>query len=842
MPRLALRTIVSGLTVLVAGALCVELQAPRLTAATSAPVSAHGPPSGQTTAPPTQATRDGAASASRYRVVLDRYCATCHNARLRTAGLTLDTLDVEQVSHRPEVWEKVVHKLRTRTMPPTGRARPDDATYDAFASWLETALDRAAAANPKPGRAAVHRLNRTEYTNAIRDLLDLEIDGRSLLPADESGHGFDTIADLLSVSPGLLERYMSAATKISRLAIGDLAQRPVIQTYSVRPTLVQDDRMSDALPFGTRGGVAIRHHFPVDGEYVIKIRLQRTWMDEIRGLGEQRTLEVRLERALLELFTIGGRYKDPASDYRVRQEQGQGAEDALARLEYEMTADAGLEVRFLAKAGTRLVGVAFQKDTLAPEGVLRQRPSVSSFAFRSIKDTDPGVDTVQIIGPYNATASGDTPSRRRLFVCRPAGPHDEDRCATEILATLARRAYRRPVTDADVETLLGFYRAAGRTKGFEAGIGLALERLLVDPDFLFRIEQDPDTAVPSAPYPVSDVELASRLSFFLWSSIPDDELLDLAERGRLRDPAVLEAQVHRMLADRRSTALVSNFAGQWLYVRNMRLVFPDPEAFPEFDDNLRDAFQRETELFVESILREHGSVLDLLRADHTFLNERLARHYGIPNVYGSHFRRVTVGEARGGLLGHGSILTVTSYAHRTSPVVRGKWLLENILGAPPPPPPADVPALKENDEGGHALSVRERLEQHRRNPVCASCHARMDPLGFALENFDAIGRWRETGDAATAIDASGTLPDGTAFTGPVEFREALLNETYRGQFATTVTRKLLTYALGRGLEHYDAPAVRAITRETAPSDYRWSSLILGIVKSVPFQMRGAPGP
>ncbi len=841
MQGLALRTIVSGLAFVVAGALGVALQAPRLTARASVlPPAAPSVPSAQTTAPPTQAAPE-AAGASPYRLVLDRYCVTCHNQQLRTADLTLDRLDLDQVNHTPDLWEKVVQKLRSRSMPPTGRPRPDHATYEALASWLETALDRAAAANPRPGRAAVHRLNRTEYTNAIRDLLHLEIDGRSLLPADESGHGFDTIADLLSVSPGLLERYMSAATKISRQAVGDVAQRPVIETYSVRPTLVQDGRMSDALPFGTRGGIAIRHHFPVDGEYVIKIRLQRTWMDEIRGLAEPHQLEVRLDRARLELFAIGGKYTDPAPDYRLRQEQGPAADDALARLQYEMTADAGLEVRFSAKAGTRLVGVAFQKDTLAPEGVLRPRPSVSSFAFRSIKDTDPGVDTVQIIGPYNATALGDTPSRRRILVCRPAGPDDEDRCATEILATLARRAYRRPATDADVETLLGFYQAAGRTKGFEAGIGLALERLLVDPDFLFRVERDVTSARGSV-YPVSDVELASRLSFFLWSSIPDDELLDLAERGRLRDPAVLDAQVRRMLADRRSTALVSNFAGQWLYVRNMRLVFPDPEAFPEFDDNLRDAFQRETELFVESILHEDRSVLDLLRADHTFLNARLARHYGVPNVYGNHFRRVTAGEARRGLLGHGSILTVTSYAHRTSPVMRGKWLLENILGAPPPPPPADVPALEENDDGVHARSVRERLEQHRRSPVCASCHARMDPLGFALENFDAIGRWRETGDAATAIDASGTLPDGTAFSGPVEFRAALLNETYRGQFATTVTRKLLTYALGRGLEHSDAPAVRAITREAAPGDYRWSSLILGIVKSVPFQMRGAPEP
>ena len=840
MPQLAPRMIVSGLTVVVAGTVWVGIHARTLTAATAVPMSAQGPPSAQTTAPSTQAPQGRVAPASPYRAVLDRYCVTCHNERLRTAGLSLETLDVDQVSHRPDVWEKVAHKLRTRSMPPAGRPRPDRATYDTVASWLETALDRAASDTPRPGRAAVHRLNRTEYTNAVHDLLELDIDGRSLLPADESGYGFDTIADLLSVSPGLLERYMSAATKISRRAIGDLAQRPAIHTYSVRPTLVQDDRMSDALPFGTRGGIAIRHHFPVDGEYVIKIRLQRTWMDEIRGLAEPHQLEVRLDRARLELFTVGGKYMDPAPDYRVRQEQGPAADDALARLEYEMTADAGLEVRFASTAGPRLVGVAFQKDTLAPEGVLRQRPSVSSFAFRGMKDTAPGVDTVQIIGPYNVTAPGDTPSRQRIFVCAPTGPDDEERCATEILATLARRAYRRPATDADVETLLGFYRTAGRTSGFEAGIGLALERLLVDPDFLFRIEHD-TAGAPGSAYPISDIELASRLSFFLWSSIPDDELLDLAESGRLRDPAVLEAQVRRMLADSRSMALVSNFAGQWLYVRNMRLVFPDPEAFPEFDDNLRDAFQRETELFVESILRGDHSVLDLLRADYTFVNARLALHYGIPNIYGNHFRRVTVDEARGGLLGHGSILTVTSYAHRTSPVVRGKWLLENILGAPPPPPPPNIPAL-EVTTAGKELSMREAMEQHRRSPICASCHAQMDPLGFALENFDAIGRWRETGAAATAIDASGTLPDGTAFSGPVEFRAALLNETYRGQFVRTVTRKLLTYALGRGLDHKDAPAVRAITRAAAPNDYRLSALILGIVKSVPFQMREVPEP
>jgi hypothetical protein len=819
-------TIVGGMAVAMAGGVLLQAARPQVTRSPAAAPRAVRPqtPSALTPPPP-----------STYRAVLDRYCVTCHNERLRTAGLTLDTLDLEQVGHRPELWEKVVRKLRSGAMPPPGRPRPESTTYEAFASSLEAALDRTAAANPNPGRSAVHRLNRAEYANAIRDLLALDIDSRALLPADDSGHGFDNVADVLSVSPGLLERYMSAATKIGRLAIGDPTLRPLVQTYSVRPTLVQEDRMSEELPFGTRGGLAVRHHFPLDGEYVLKVRLQRTWMDEIRGLAEPHQLEVRLDRAQIKVFTIGGKFSDrPREDQQQGQDSRQ-SEEARQRKDYEMTADADLEVRFPAKAGTRLLAVTFQRNVVAPEGVLRPRPSVASFSYRGLKDLDPAVDRIEITGPYNATTPGDTASRRQIFVCRPASSQDEEPCARKILSTLARRAYRRPVTEEDVQTLLGFYETGRRTKGFEAGISLALERLLADPDFLFRIEHEPADVRPGTPYRVSDVELASRLSFFLWSSIPDDRLVGLAERGQLRDPAVLEQEVRRMLADARSAALVSNFASQWLYLRNMRLVLPDPEAFPEFDDNLRNAFERETELFVESILREDRSVLDLLRANHTFLNERLARHYQIPNIYGNHFRRVTLtDERRRGLLGQGSILTVTSYAHRTSPVVRGKWLLENVLGAPPPPPPADVPALKENEEGGETRSVRERMEQHRKNPVCASCHARMDPLGFALENFDAIGRWRDTSEAGTAIDASGTLPDGTNFDGPVEFRQALLN--HGDEFATTVTEKLLTYALGRGLESYDAPAVRTIRREAAPSDYRWSSLILGIVKSTPFQM------
>ncbi|MBI4464008.1 MAG: DUF1592 domain-containing protein [Acidobacteria bacterium] len=695
--------------------------------------------------------------------------------------------------------------------------RPDKATYDSFATYLETELDRAATAHPNPGRPAIHRLNRAEYTNAIRDLLAVDIDGRSLLPTDDSGYGFDNIADVLSVSPLLLERYMSAARKISRRAIGDAAIRPDVETYDVPQFLTQEDRTSEDLPFGSRGGIAIRHHFPLDGDYTIRIRLQRNFDGYILGLGEPHQLEVRLDRARIKLFTIGGEHKS-------KQEQEEYV---------QFTADAGLEIRFPANAGTRLVGVAFLKETSKSEDVLRSR--LLGYVFSHPGEGNPAVGSVAISGPYDAKGPGETPSRRKIFVCRPTGSQDEETCAKKILSTLARRAYRRPVTDADVQTLLGFYKAGRGEGGFEAGIEMALQAILVSPEFLFRIERNPVNVAPGAAYRISDFELASRLSFFLWSSIPDDQLLDLAARGKLQDSEVLQQQARRMLQDARSKALVNNFAGQWLYLRNMGSVSPDPDAFPDFDDNLREAFQRETELFFESLLREDRSVVALLNADYTFLNERLARHYQIPNVYGSHFRRVVLSEEeRKGLLGQGSILTVTSYANRTSPTIRGKWLLENILGTPPPPPPPNGPSLKDRGENGKILSVRQRLEQHRANPVCASCHSRMDPLGFALENFDAIGKWR-TAEDNTPVDSSGVLPDGTKFQGPAELRKILLSNPE--QFVTTITEKLLTYALGRGVEYYDAPAIRKIVREAAPNDYRWSALIMGIVKSTPFQMR-----
>jgi hypothetical protein len=787
-----------------------------------------------------QRTPSPAADLTPPRALVGRYCLTCHNQRLKTGGLVLEGLDVQHPGEQAEIWEKVARKLRSGAMPPPGAPRPDRDSFTRFVSWLETELDRDGALKPNPGRPAIHRLNRAEYTNAVRDLLGVEIDGRSLLPSDDSSYGFDNIADVLTMSPTLLERYLSAARRIGRLAVGDQNARPVVQIYTLPRTLVQLDRMSDDLPFRSRGGTVIRHYFPADGEYAVKIRMQRALnTNVIRGLANHEQLDVRLDQVRLELFAIGGECVGSAEP-RCRKPPG-----LVQASDYERNADAVLELRFAAKAGPHRLGVSFVKrSAAAPEGPGPVRLPAGGSADGFDQAAEMSVDTIQIEGPFGAAGIGDTPSRKAIFVCRPgdAGARRSDAdegCARTILARLARRAYRRPVTDADVQTLLGFYRTGRTSGGFEAGIELALERLLVSPEFLFRVESDPADLPAGAAHRISDVELASRLSFFLWSSIPDDELLDAAARGKLKEPAVLPQQVARMLADPRSRSLIVNFAGQWLYLRNVGSAAPDPDLFPDFDLTLRDAFQRETELFLDSQLHEDRSATELLSADYTFVNERLARFYGIPNVYGSHFRRVTLpDDRRGGLLGQASILTVTSYATRTSPVVRGKWLLENVLGSPPPPPPPNVPPLKENGEAGTApTSVRQRLEEHRSNPVCASCHVRMDPLGFALENFDAIGKWR-TSDANAPIDASGTFPDGTRFTGPAEFRRVLL--AHREQFVATLTEKLMTYALGRGVEYYDMPAVRKILREAAPRDDRWSSLILGIVTSAPFQMRTVP--
>ncbi len=797
----------AALAAVLASVLCAAPAAAQ--AATAAAASAQAP-----------SERPGVESAAAWRAVLDRYCVTCHNERLLTGNLALDDVDVDHVGADAEVWEKVLRKLRTQAMPPPRRPRPDAGTYGAFATWLETALDRAAADRPNPGRPTIHRLNRLEYTNAIRDLLDLEIDTATMLPGDDLAYGFDNNADILTVAPGLLERYMSAARRIARLAVGDPAIEADAVRYPLSSLLVQDDRMSEDLPFGSRGGAAVRHHFPLDGEYLVRLGLQGS------GRREPQEIDVRVDGVRRALLRVGN--------------WPEGADPGAARV---VEPGDPLLVRFPARAGTHVVSVSFTKRTAVTEGMAPSRLPIWTFSTGRGYVQRMALESVEIEGPFSpdtlgrgSGGEGEAASRRRIFVCRPAIAEEEEPCAGEILGTLARRAFRRPVDEIDLEVLRGFY-AEGRSEGsFDAGIQRALESILVDPEFLFRIERDPAGIDPAAPYRLSDVELASRLSFFLWSSIPDDEILDAAEAGRLSDSDVLERQVRRMLADEKAGVLVSSFAAQWLHLRRMRTVTPDVNAFPGFDENLRDALVRETELFVESQLREDRSVVDLLDADYTFVNERLARHYAIPNVYGSRFRRVDLpGEERRGLLGHGSVLTVTSLATRTSPVVRGKWVLENILGTPPPPPPPDVPDLPERADDGTVTSLRARLEAHRANPVCSNCHARMDPLGFALENFDAVGKWRDKGVAGTPIDPSGTLPDGTAFDGFPGLRDILLER--REEFVTTVTEKLLTYALGRGVEHYDRPAIRAIVREAAPNDYRWSSLILGVARSLPFQMR-----
>lgn len=769
-------------------------------------------------------------AASPQRALLDRYCVTCHNQRLRTAGLALDTLTVDNVAAGAATWEKVGRKIRTGAMPPPSMPRPEKTTLDSFASWLETALDNAAVAKPNPGRVAVHRLNQPEYSNAIRDLLGLEVDSSKLVMADDADEqGFNNIASVLSMSPALLERYLTAARTVSRLAVGDPTISPAFAIYESPKSLVQEERTSDDLPFGSRGGLAIHHLFPGDAEYSVKIRLRRQLYDYIIGMGRPHQLEVRLDGKLIKTFTVGGEGKGrraPASF--VGQIPGDPEWE-----QYMHTADAGLEVRFPAKAGSRVVTVSFTKDFGEPEGI-PQPTGGRAVAINEWYDGNPSVDSVSIGGPYNMVGPGDTPSRRRIFSCVPKGASDEQACAVQILSALARRAYRRALVHEDVQELLGFYDAGRQHGGFEAGIQAAIERILASPDFLFRLEADPTGLAPSSVYRLGDDALASRLSFFLWGSIPDDELLDLAAKGKLKDPGVLAQQVARMLADPRADRLAHNFFSRWLNSFKIRGSAPDPDIFPDFDENLRQAFQRETQLFVESQLREDRSVPELLSANYTFLNERLARHYQVPNVYGERFRRVEFSDGRrGGLLGQGSILTVTSYGNRTSPVLRGKWLLENILGTPPPPPPPDVPPLKEKGESDHPMTVRERLEQHRQNPACAVCHVRMDPLGFALDNFDATGKWRDAEDGIP-IDASASLPDGTKLDGAAGLRALLLSR--REQFVSTVTEKLLTYALGRELEYYDMPAVRRITREAAGNDYRWSSIILGVVRSVPFQM------
>ncbi len=730
---------------------------------------------------------------------------------MKKGGLALDRISIDDVAQHPDEWERVIRKLRTRQMPPLGKDRPAERVYDDVVARLSSSLDRASSKHPNPGRTATfRRLNRTEYRNAIRDLLALDIDPAALLPKDDVNHGFDNVA-AGDLSPTLLNRYISAAEKISRLAVGAPSRAPGGETFRLRPDLTQEEHV-EGLPLGTRGGALLLHTFPRDGEYEIQIRLTRDRNEEVEGLREAHELEVLLDRERLTRFTVA----PPMGDRNFEN------------------VDAHLKVRVPVTAGPHQLGVTFLKN---PSSLIetRRQPYSAHFNMHRHPRLTPAVYQISVNGPYESSGPGGTPSRRRIFICRPAKPGDEENCAERILAAVMRRAYRRPVTPADFKRPMEFYRKARAEEGFDAGIESALSAVLVSPEFLFRIEQDPAGVAPNTAYRISDLALASRLSFFLWSSIPDDELLETAERGALHKPKVLEHQVRRMLADARSQNLACNFAGQWLYLRNLESITPDLRLFPDFDDNLRQAFRRETELHIESVLREDRSVLDLLKTDHTFLNERLAKHYGIPQVYGDRFRRVALDrdDERGGLLRQGSVLTVTSYATRTSPVLRGKWVLENILGTPPPPPLPDVPALKDNTVSAN-LSVRERLAEHRANAACASCHNLIDPAGFALENFDAVGRWR-TLEEGKLVDVSGGLPDGSKFAGVAGLEEGLLNRPE--VFVGTLTEKLLTFALGRGVEHYDAPAIRKIVRDARASDYRFSSIIVGIARSTPFTMR-----
>jgi mono/diheme cytochrome c family protein len=770
--------------------------------------------------------------------LVQKYCAACHNEKVHAGRLVLEHLDLQRVEASADVWEKVVRKLRGGSMPPAGRPRPDVADVDRFVSFLETELDKSAAAQPNPGRPILHRLNRTEYGNAIKDLLAVEIDSRALLPPDDEDQGFDTIANALTVSPTLMSRYMKAARHISQLAVGDPGIRPVIERYPVPRLLNQDERTNDQSPFGARGGAVVRHYFPLDSEYSIRIRLRRGIYGYVRGLERPHHLDVRIDKQLVGRFTVGG------EDHGTPPPAGwEGWPPYMGNVDWEKwatTADEPLQIRLNVKAGMHVVSAAFAASHAELEDVLQPPPADIAHQYDGERATNPSVEMVQIAGPYAAAPAPATAtaSRRLIFACYPEGGvrAEEDRCARQIVSTLVRRAYRRPASEPDLVALMKFFDLGREEGDFERGIQYAIERMLIDPQFVLRVERDPVVAAPGAAYRLTDLELASRLSFFLTSSIPDDELLRVAERGDLKKPAELERQVRRLLAGPRADALIDNFAAQWLLVRNISSKTIDEAVFPHFDDNLREAFEQETSLFLASQLREDRPVQDLLTANYTFLNDRLARHYGIAGVYGSHFRRVTLTDPRRmGLLGQGSVLAVSSYGNRTSPVLRGKWLLENVMGTPPPPPPPNVPALDEKNDGT-PRSVRQRLEAHRRNPVCASCHAQLDPLGFGLENFDAIGGWRTT-DGGAAVDASGRLPDGVVFDGPAKLREALGGERYRYQFARTLTEKLLTYALGRALEPYDMPAVRQILASSAAQDHRWSSVILGIVRSAPFQMR-----
>jgi cytochrome c5 len=748
--------------------------------------------------------------------LVQKYCVTCHSDRLKTGGLSLQGVDPAAPKIDGAIWEQVVQKLHGGMMPPQGMPRPDAAALDAFVRSLEAVLDRQAASTPNPGHKPPHRLNRTEYGHAIRDLLDLDIDASSMLPADDESNGFDNIAGVLRVSPSLLEQYLGAARKVSSLAVG--TDKDVIRlAFRIPPDDSQEDQV-DGLPIGTRGGLSFTHTFPQDAEYEFSVFLLRNIVGYMIGLEFAHQLEISIDGERVFMKQVGGEEDNLASDKNMSE-----AANAI---------DARLKTRVRVKAGPRTVAITFVKRNHAES----DEPLQPHERNHDLQDMNglPQIDHVNLTGPFDPTGPGDTPSRRRVFTCKPTGAADETACARRVLSALAKRAYRRPVTADDMAPVMEQYEAGRKGGSFDTGVEHGLRLILANPKFLFRVERAADK-----PGPVSDLELASRLSFFLWSSIPDEALIDAAASGRLSTPAGIERQVTRMLADPRSRALTTNFASQWLLLRNLKNHVPTPGDFPNFDNELRQAFRRETELFFGSVVEENRSVLDLINANYTFVNERLARHYGIKNVYGSNYRRVTVtNEARRGLLGQGSVLTVTSYPNRTSPVLRGKYILENILGTPPPAPPANVPALSDNEAGHEPKSLRERLELHRASPACASCHRVMDPLGFALENFDGIGAWRAK-EPGGAIDPSGKLADGSSVDGPVALRAAIMR--HPDQFVRTLTEKLMTYGLGRGLEYYDMPVVRGIARDAAKKDYRFSAIVAGIVSSPPFRQKAPQG-
>ena len=768
---------------------------------------------------PPPAPSDAFRTSAAQQALINKYCVGCHSDKMKSGGLSLvkleQTLPAGGVGGGAEDWEKVILKLRSGMMPPPGLPRPDKATVNSFATSLEEAIDREAAAHPNPGRPALHRLNRTEYANSVRELLDLDVDAISLLPADDMSHGFDNMAEVLNISPSLMDSYISAAGKISRLAVGDPKMKAVVETYHRTLTYSQMHHV-EGTPFGTRGGIAVIHNFPADGEYVLKTTLVFTTNTFVFGStskGEQLEVSVNGERVALFDFN---------PDMKVDQD----------------LRTSPIKV----KAGPQLISAAFLKKTEGPleSYVQPLERSLGDSASGSVPGLSslPHVRDIGVNGPYNATGVSDTPSRRKIFTCHPASASEELPCAKKILSALARKAYRAPVTDADVEELLSAYQR-GRNEGdFESGVRVALQTILAHPEFVFRFERTPANVTPGTNYRIKDIELASRLSYFLWSAPPDEELISIAAQGKLHEPAMLEKQTRRLLADPRSKSLAENFAGEWLYLRNLKDLQPDVYRYPDSDDNLFQSMKKETELFFDSFVREDRSIPEMLTANFTFVDERLARHYGMPNITGNDFRRVTVTDQnRFGLLGQGSILSVTSYPNRTSPVVRGKWVMEQILGVTAPPPPPNVPALKENVDGAKPHSVRERLESHRSMEPCASCHKLMDPIGFSLENFDAVGSWRTT-DGGYPIDASGKLFDGGQVNGPASLRNALV--TRSGLFVRGLTVKLLTYALGRGVEYYDMPSVRSIERDLAKNDNRFSALVMGIVKSAPFQMTKAP--